>query len=123
MLDWMFVVFIMLAIVTLILAIKLYDEDDYWNILFIAISTGLWFILALFTTGGIEIPYVAYNSTLGNSTLYYSVYAPEPFIYLAYFFGLMGCLTMIYLIVTIFGHYYERLDKKKREQEQDMQDD
>jgi hypothetical protein len=119
MLDWIFVIILMMALITLLLAIRLRGEDAYWNILFIAISTGLWFILALFTTGGIETAYTAYNSTLGNSTMYYAVYAPEPFIYLAYFFGLMGSLCIIYMIVTIFGYYYERLDEENAKKDQE----
>lgn len=119
MLDWLFAIFIMLALITLLWAIRLREEDTYWNILFIAISTALWFIIALFTTGGLETAYVGYNATAGNSTMYYSVYSPEPFIYLAYFFGLMGVLTMIYMIVTIFGYYYERMDQKNAEKELD----
>lgn len=119
MLDSIFILFIMLALITLLLAIKLRGEDAFWNILFIAISTGLWFILALFTTGGIETAYTAYNSTLGNSSMYYAVYAPEPFIYLSYFFGLMGCLCILYMIVTIFGYYYERLDDENMQKDRE----
>lgn len=123
MLDIIFIILIFLALITILLAIYLREEDAYWNILFIAVSTGLWFILALFTTGGIETPYTAYNSTLGNTTMYYSIYAPAQFIYLAYFFGLMGTLCMIYLIVTIFGYYYEKLDKQNQEREREAQEE
>jgi 4-amino-4-deoxy-L-arabinose transferase-like glycosyltransferase len=123
MLDIIFIIFILLAVITILLAIYLREEDAYWNILFIVVSAGLWFILALFTTSGIETPYTAYNSTVGNSSMYYSVYAPAEFVYLSYFFGLMGVLCMIYLIVTIFGYYYEKLDKQNREREREAQDE
>jgi hypothetical protein len=120
MLDWIFALLIMLALITIILAILLREEDTYWNIMFITISTGLWFILALYNSEGIQTAYTAYNSTLGNTSMYYSTYAPEPFIYLSYFYGLMGCLCMIYMIVTIFGYYYQRIHENNQQKEDEM---
>lgn len=120
MLDWIYALFIAIAFATTILSVKMRDEDEYWNIMFIVVSIGLWFIVAVLGLGGVETAYVGYNSTLGNSSIYYGVYAPEPFIYLCYFFGMMGCLCIIYLVVTIFGYYYQKIDKENAEKEREM---
>lgn len=117
MLDWIFALLIMIALITLILSILLRDEDNYWNLTFIIISTVLWFILALYNAEGIQTAYSVYNSTTGNTTMMYSTYAPAPFIFLTYFYGLMGVLTMIYFIVTIFGYWYQKQDRLNQEKE------
>lgn len=122
MIDWLFGLLILMAFIMIILSVIFRGVDPYWNILLIVISTSLWFILAIMTTGGLETAYTAYNATTGATTLEYDVYAPEQFIYLAYFFLLMAALGIIYLIVTIFGYYYEKLDREMQEKENEMQD-
>jgi membrane-bound ClpP family serine protease len=123
MLDWIFALFILLAFIMIILAIMYRDIDPYWNFLFIIISTILWFILALLNTEGIQTAYSIYNSTTGNTTMGYATYAPAPLIYLTYFFGLMGVLCMIYMIVTIFDYYYTSQDKKNQRREEEAGED
>jgi hypothetical protein len=122
MIDWLFALLILMAFIMIILSVVFRGLDPYWNILLIVISTALWFFLALMTTGGLETAYSAYNATTGATTLEYGLYAPADFIFLSYFFLLMAILGIIYLIVTIFGYYYEKLDEKMRQQEEEMQD-
>jgi RsiW-degrading membrane proteinase PrsW (M82 family) len=121
MLDWMFILFLMLALLFLFLSIFIPEEkyeEPYWKILSVAISGGIWFILALFNLD-IQTAYPCFNSTTGNTTLQYSTYVNEGGIFLSYFYGLMGCLCMIYMIVLIFGYYYEKLDEKQEQQWKD----
>jgi len=121
MLDWLFALLIILAFLMIMLAIVFRDSDEpFWNIVLIAISATLWFVLALFNAGGIETAYTFYNVTTGTTELQYDVYATEPMLYLTYFFGLMGVLCFIYLIVTIFGYYYAKVDAELNQQEQEI---
>jgi hypothetical protein len=116
MLDWMFLIFLILALFFLILSIFIPEEkyeEPYWKIMFCILSTVLWFLLALFNLT-IETAYPCYNSTTGNTTLQYSQYINEGNVYLSYFYGLMGVLCMIYIIVLIFGYYYEKQDEENK---------
>lgn len=121
MLDWIFLLFVFLAVIMIMLAIHYRGIDTYWNILFIALSATLWFILALLNAGGIETAYAAFNTTTGVTTLEYDTYINEQLIYLSYFFMLMGALCMIYLVVTIFGYYYEKVDRESQRQEDELE--
>jgi len=114
MLDVIYIILIILGFLFLLFSVYMKKEnppEPYWNILFIVLSVAVWFILALFSIGGIESGYAAYNSTSGLTTYEYSSYITEEFIYLSYFFALLGVLCIIYLIVTIFGYYYRKLDE------------
>ena len=64
MIDWIFIVLLMIALLFTILSIVT-DWGIYWNVVFIIGSTILYLALA----GGvmsIETPYTIYNSTSGN---------------------------------------------------------
>ena len=124
MLDWLFIMFLMLAILFLLIAIFIPEdlyEEPYWKTVFVALSAGLWFMLALFNLD-IQTAYPCYNSTTGNTTLQYATYINAGSIYLSYFYGLMGCLCMIYIIVLVFGYYYEKLDEKQEQQWKDSEE-
>jgi len=114
MLDWMFMLFVVIAVIFIFLSITLSENEPFWKILFITLSSVMWFILAL-SNLNIETPYTLYNSTTGITEMEYSPYIDEGSLYLTYFFGLMAVLCMIYLIVLIFGVYYQRLDEKNNE--------
>ena len=114
MLDWMFMLFIIIAVLFIILSIKTSENEPYWKILFITLSTVIWFILAL-SNLNIQTPYTFYNSTSGNTEMLYSQYIDEGSIYLSYLFVLFAILSMIYIIVLMFGMYYQRLDDKENE--------
>lgn len=114
MLDMIYLLIIFLAFLFLLFSVYMKKEEPpepYWNILFILLSTVLWFVLSIYTIGGIETGYSAFNSTSGQTTFEYSTYVTEELIYFSYFWLLMGILCIIYLIVTIFGYYYKRLDE------------
>ena len=114
MLDWMFMLFFLIAIIFIIMSLITDEREAFWKLLFITVSIGIWFILAL-SNLNIETAYSIYNSTTGNTTLGFAPYIDEGSIYLSYFFGLMGCLCMIYLVVLIFDTYYAYMDKKENE--------
>lgn len=122
MLDAIYVLFVFFAILFLFLAIILKKIEPFWNIISIVITTFLWFVIALFHSGGFETGYSCFNSTTGITTFEYSVYASEIYIYLSYFYMLMGILCFIYLIVTIFDYYYTKLEEKLKNQEAEMCD-
>ena len=106
MLDWMFLIFILLAVFFIVLSLYTSDEEAFWKIMFIILATVIWFILALMNLN-IVTPYSVYNSTTGNTTMGYSPYIDESSTYLSYFFGLMGVLCMIYTIIMFFDTYYK----------------
>jgi hypothetical protein len=115
MLDWMFLILLIIAFLMIIFCLKTDEEEPYWKILFIVISTVIWFILAL-SNLNIVTPYSIYNATTGNTTMGYSPYVDEGSTYMTYFFGLMGVLCMIYVIVILFDIYYWRLDNQDKEE-------
>jgi hypothetical protein len=104
--------FVVLAVLFIVISLLIEEEEAFWKILFVVISASLWFILAL-SNLNIETPYTFYNSTSGNTEMNYSAYIDESSIYYSYFFGMMGCLCIIYLVVLIFGAYYKYIDDKE----------
>ena len=120
MLDWYFIIMLITAIIFLILSIE-YEGDPqqnkngkpFWSFMFLIWSTSLWFILALINLD-IETFYPSYNSTTGTTTPMYDLYANEPTIYISYFFGLIAVMCIIYMIIKIFGSYYESIDNKEK---------
>ena len=114
MLDWMFLIFMVVAVFFIALSLYTSNEEAFWKIMFMVLATVIWFILALMNLN-IETPYSIYNSTTGNTTMGYSPYIDESSIYLSYFFGLLGCLCMIYFVILIFDTYYQIVDEKEKE--------
>ena len=112
MLDWMFLVLLFIAVLFLWLSITLERENTYWNMMFLVMSTVLWFILSI-QWMNIQTFYPTFNTTTGNTTAYYDLFVEESSLYLSYFFLLMGILCMIYILIVVFGIYYERLDEKE----------
>lgn len=114
-LDWMFMLFIIIAVIFILLSIMVDENEPYWKLLFIVLATVVWFILAL-SNLNIETAYTYYNSTTGITEMGYSPYIDESSTYMTYFFGLMGVLCMIYVLVLLFDIYYWRLDNENREE-------
>ena len=112
MLDWMFLILLILAVFFLILSIYLDETEPFWKITTIVLATVIFFVLAL-SNLNIETAYPSYNSTTGVTTMKYDQYISESSTYLTYFFGLMGVLCIIYSIVILFDIYYMRLDEKE----------
>ena len=111
MLDWMFLILLIVAIFFVILSIYLNENEPFWKIMFIIIATLIFFILAL-SNLNIETAYPAYNETSGLTEMKYDQYISESGTYLSYLFGLFGVLSMIYCIVLLFDIYYMRLDNE-----------
>ena len=115
MLDWMFMLLLITAILFIILCLKTDEKKEpYWKILFISLAVVLFFILAL-SNLNIQTPYTFYNSTSGDTEMKYDIFVDEASTYLSYFFALMALLCMIYIIILIFDIYYQRLDEKNNE--------
>lgn len=114
MLDWMFMLFFLIAVIFILMSIATAEEEAYWKILFVVLAAAIFFILAL-SNLNIETAYTYYNETTGITEMEYSPYIDEGSTYLTYFFGLMGCLCMIYMIILIFGEYYRYIDEKENE--------
>ena len=113
MLDWMFLILLILAVLFLLLSIYIDDQTEpFWKITTIVLATIIFFILAL-SNLNIETAYPSYNSTSGVTEMKYDQYMSETGTYLTYFFGLMGVLCMIYCIVILFDIYFVRMDEKE----------
>ena len=120
MLDWYFIIMLILAFFFLVLSIE-YEENKkkgktgnpFWCFMFLILSTSMWFILALLNLN-IETPVSGFNVTSGNMEIHYELYTNAPTIYLSYLFMGIGIMCIIYMIVLIFGNYYENLDERER---------
>ena len=101
MLEIMFYLLLIVAIILIILAIE-YRHNDFWELIFICLDIPLWFIIAV-SNMELERPWTMYNSTSGNvETGIYTITSPiSP--YLTYFFMGIGVVVIIYLISVIFG--------------------
>lgn len=113
MIDWMFIMFIVMAIIFMLLSIEYHDKGKFWCVTFTIVDTVIWFLLAA-SVLEIETTYQMYNVTSGNietgSQIFTSKVAPE----MLYFFMMMGSIMMIYGIGYIMGPLiYETVFKKK----------
>lgn len=123
MLDWMFIMFVMLALLFLFLSIFIPEdkyEEPYWKLIFIVVSTVIWFILALMNNN-IQTPYAAYNGITDTTTMMYDTYEDLSNVYFTYFYGLMAVLNIIYIIVLVFGYYYEKLDREQQKSHEGLE--
>jgi len=113
MIDWMFIMFVLMAIMFMMLAIQYHDKSIFWCTTFTLIDTVIWFLLAA-SVLEIEMPYALYNVSSNNVEtgiqIYTSKVAPE----MVYFFMLMGTIMMIYGVGYILGPtIYKTLFKRK----------
>lgn len=104
MIDWLFIIFLVLAFLMIILSM-VFDDNAFWNISFITVGCVLWLILAL-SVMEIEIPYEFYNATSGNLETGYHLYTSPISPYLTYLFLLFFILNLIYLIAMVFDKWY-----------------
>jgi len=112
MIDWMFLVFIIIAIFFMILAIEFYrEENDLWCFIITIVDSTIWYLLAA-SVLEIERPYEIYNvssSAVETGThIVTSKVAPE----MVLFFMLMGTIMMIFWMAQIFIYAYEAIFKK-----------
>ena len=105
MLDWMFIMLLVIAIVLTLLVIfdfKMgYDLGIFWNSAFITLSIILWFTLAA-SQMEIEIPYQMYNATSGFIETGYHIFRSPISPYISYFFSGMGMIMMVYFVMYIY---------------------
>ena len=104
---------IFIALLFLILSVMLEGKNNFWNFMFLILSISMWFILAQVNLN-IETFYASYNATSGTTTPMYDLYANSATIYVSYVFMGIGIIGIIYLIILLFGNYYENLDKKEK---------
>jgi hypothetical protein len=108
MLESMFVILMLIAILLLVFAI-VFEDNAFWQLTAITLSSALWFILAL-STLEIEIPYEFYNGATGLIETGSHTYSNP---YIVYIFALMGVLTTIYLVVMTFDKYITYKPKRR----------
>lgn len=104
MLDWMFIMFFILAIVMLLIAIA-NEGHDYWNISASFISATLWLILAL-SQMELEIPWQMMNTSSNAIETGYHTFSSPISPYLVYFFVLMFWICFIYFLAMIWDKWY-----------------
>ena len=100
MLDWMFIVLLMIAILFTILSIVT-DWGIFWNVVFIIGAIILFFTLAG-STMYIETPYTMYNATSGNIEEGYHTTQSTVSPYISYVFHFMAIVMMLYFVGYIF---------------------
>jgi len=108
MLDWLFIMLLVIAVLLIIMSIE-YEGNPFWNLITCILSTVLWFILALGVLR-LDTPYQIFNSTSGNLETGMHSYTVPGDIYIAYIFIALGVLTMIYFIAMAFDKYNELKD-------------
>ncbi len=100
MLDWIFIILLMMAILFTILSIVT-DWGIFWNVVFIIGA-----IILFFTLGGgvmdIETPYTMYNSTSGNIEEGFHTTQSSTSPYISYVFNFMAIVMMLYFVGYIF---------------------
>jgi hypothetical protein len=112
MIDWMFMIFLIMAFMLIILIIQ-YHDDPFWGGMFTVLDIIVWFLLAA-TVLEIESPSYIYNSTLGAMEpqlfKYTSTVAPE----MVYFFYMMACIMIVFFVgYFLFSPIYELVTGKK----------
>lgn len=101
MIDWIFIMLLMLAILLMILTIST-DFGVFWDIVFIMSSIIIWFTLAV-SVMDLESPYTLYNATSGNIETGYHTTQSSVAPYISYLFILFGAVMMVYFVGYILG--------------------
>jgi hypothetical protein len=112
MIDWMFMLFLIMAFILIILVIQ-FHEDPFWGGMFTILDIVLWFVLAS-TVLVIETPSYRFNATSGAMESYLfsytSIIAPE----MVYFFYMMGLIMLVFFVgYFMFAPVYEVVTGKK----------
>ena len=111
MIDWVFVLLLMMAFIFVGLSI-LRDNGFFWNTVFILVSIILFLVLA----GGImdiETPYQMYNATSGNiETGYHHFYKVE-MVYLSYLFYMFAVIMVIYNVAYVYMYIGSKVEENR----------
>ena len=101
MLDWIFIMLLMIAILFTMMSI-ITDFGIFWNVIFILVAIIIFIILSA-GIHELETPYQMYNATSGNiETGYQTIYKPMN-TYLSYLFMLFSIVMIIYFVGYIIG--------------------
>ena len=101
MVDWLFIMFLVIAFLLTLLVLIL-DLEFFWKTTFVMIAIVLWFLLAA-SIMEIEIPYTAFNSTSGQIETGSHIFSSKISPYIVYFFQMIAIILMIYFVAYIFG--------------------
>jgi len=112
MIDWLIIIFIIMAILFLLVAVeKMRDRDWFWSFIFTLLDAIIWFILAA-SILEVEESYQMFNATSGNvETGIHTVtskVAPE----MVYFFQMMALIMFVVNIAIAFMGISDYLKKK-----------
>lgn len=108
MLDWLFIILLIFAIILVIMSIE-FEKHDFWSITSIVLSIPIFFSLSF---GVLEFhrPYEIFNSTSGNIETGLHNFTITGDIYLSYLFTGLACIMIVFLIIRVFM-VYEILNK------------
>jgi len=112
MIDWMFLVLIIVAILFLLLSIE-YQDNKFWCVTFILLDTVIWFLLAA-AVMNIEVPYEMYNATSGRIETGYHTLMTFDNTVMVLFFAMFGIIMMIYGIGYVLGPVILKVLFKRR---------
>lgn len=102
MLDYLVVVFILLAFIFMFLGIENFKEKDYyWSFVCTLISIFIWFLLSA-SILETEAPWEMFNGTSGNIETGVNVYASKIAPELVYFFYMMAMINIIFEVLQVF---------------------
>ena len=101
MLDWLFMLFLILAIILFFVSIA-QDLRVFWNTTITIIDILLWYILAA-AIMQIEIPYQIYNASSSQIETGHHTFTSPISPYIMYFFYMMATITFIYFVAYILG--------------------
>lgn len=101
MIDWMFLILIIAAILFLLLSIE-YQDNKFWGVTFILLDTVIWYLLAA-SVMNIEVPYQAYNVSSGQIETGYHILMTHDNTVMVLFFAMFGTIMMIYGIGYVLG--------------------
>lgn len=103
MLDWMFVILFITAILFILIAIA--DFSSFWSLTSIVMSIVIWFILGLGVLR-METEYTVYNVTSEQIESGIHAYTPVTNVFISYLFmyGFTSIL-MIYLVIRVYDEY------------------
>lgn len=99
MLETVYIILILAAIVLLILSSQ--TEDQLWAFVFIMVSGVLWFVVAA-SGMEVEVPYSMFNATSGQIESGTQIVTSKVSPYLTYLFGGIGAVCVVISLYQVF---------------------
>ena len=96
MLDWLFIMLLVIAILLILLCIE-FEFGPFWDMILPTICITLLFILGA-SVMDIESPYSIYNGTSGQIETGYHTVQSDVSPYISYLFSMIGIIMVIYFI-------------------------